>query len=205
MADVRKNEIVFVTGRKGSGKSTFAARSIRALVDAGRRVVVVSPVGEFVDERGRPALGAGAAIVSTTDLTAWEMLRGRSVLVLPESDDVAAFAFRFAWAAASCDRPLILVVDEIDLYLSQFRPDPCLAKIIRYGRHRCLSLWGIAQRPANVHKDLLAQADRVVMFAARQPSDVDYLAKLTGVDPDQVRNLGLYQSVEIGQGVQNNT
>ena len=196
MVNERVNNLVVVTGRKGCGKTCFAARLVRRYAAGRCRVVAVSPVGSFRDERGRSPL-PGAPVVRSAKETAWALLAGQSVLVLPEDDQAALFAFRFAWHVADLNKPVVLAVDEIDLYLSKYRADPVLQKIVRYGRHRCLSLIGIAQRPANIHNDLLAMADRVVMFATRLPGDVEVLARYTGVPAERLSGLQRFEFLDV--------
>jgi SpoVK/Ycf46/Vps4 family AAA+-type ATPase len=165
------NLILWLSGRKHCGKTYLAARIARRLYDNGRRVLCVSPMGGF-DLPGAPLLLDDRP-------QSWADLNGRSAVVLPESDAMARDAFLFAWEAGN----LWLFVDEIDMYLDPFDPDENLMKVIRYGRHKGISLCGICQRPAAVRKDLLAQADLVLLFQTVEPNDLRYLKAFVGADP----------------------
>ena len=181
-----QNSIVFICGRKGCGKTTLASKMTRRLCRDGRRVLVVAPMGGFSV--------LGSPVIRDNDLARFAALKGRSALVLPESDDLARTAFAFAWQSQlERSSPLWLIVDEIDLYFGWRDPDPSLRDVVRYGRHRHINLIGISQRPANVHNDLLAQADRRIIFQTIEPNDLAYLKKYIGLDPELAQALPMFE------------
>jgi hypothetical protein len=176
------NQIVYCTGRKGTGKTSYAHAVARQAYFDRRRVVAVAPVGGI----SLP----GAPVIRSADPSRFARLRGRSCLVIPDSDPAACAAFAFAWHVQKDNpSPLLLIVDEIALYLGSHQPNPVLMDIIRYGRHRRLSLVTTSQRPASVHKDLIGQADDKVLFAQSEPNDCAYLRKYTGVSEADLRSL----------------
>lgn len=166
-----QNVIMFVTGRKGSGKTTFAAAMARSLYLDGHRVIILDPMNGF-DLPGSPRVSAVADLPT-------DRIVGRSFLAMPGTDGrLPAAVFLYAYTCGN----LTLVVDEVDLYLPHGGPDDNLLNIIRYGRHRGLNLIAISQRPANVVRDLTAQSDYIVMFQTSEPRDLDYLAGRIGKD-----------------------
>lgn len=180
-----QNVIAFICGQKGSGKTTLA-NSIAQHVFNSRRVFVIAPMSGFT-LRGVPKY-------KNFDSHEGLMLRGRSLILEPESDAAAKNLIQFVYLSQENSKePAWVFIDEVDFYLPWQDPDPWLLKIIRYGRHRRISLVGITQRPANVHKDLVAQADFKFLFRAEEPNDVAYLKKYAGVDP------AVLQGLRVGQ------
>jgi DNA helicase HerA-like ATPase len=163
-----KNTIVFITGRKGSGKSTYAQKLASRIYAAGRRVVMLDPMNCF-DLPGSPRIHFRREIV--------ERLWGRSFVAIPGNEpQFPETVFRWAYICGD----LTLVIDEVDIYLPHAEPSLALLDIIRYGRHRRINLIAVSQRPANVKRDLTAQADYLVMFQSTEPRDLDYLAARIG-------------------------
>jgi hypothetical protein len=87
---------------------------------------------------------------------------------------MAAFAGALYEANA---HPLHLVLDEADLWAPQ-RPRPegmtllgLIEEIVRRGRVRGFIPWLITQRPAVVHKDVLSQADVLIMMKLTSSQD----------------------------------
>jgi DNA helicase HerA-like ATPase len=165
-----QNRIIFITGRKATGKTTFSNALAAQAYHAGRRVIVVAPMGGF-DLPGCPTVHSQAEMLSDRTV-------GRSFVLNPPDDATALLAIRFAYALGN----VLLVVDEIDLYADVRSPDPIVMQIIRYGRHRGVSLLGVSQRPANVVRDMTAQCDFIVMFQSTELRDVAYLSDRIGND-----------------------
>jgi hypothetical protein len=141
----------------------------------------------------------GVPVIRSADVRRYEMLGGRSALVVPDGDGVGEFLFRFVWSLQEGGRrpPVWLIVDEIDLWLSAARPDPDLMNVVRYGRNRLINLVGVFQRCANVHNDLLSQADDKIIFQVTVPNDLAYLQKYAGADVARVQSLARYDYVHL--------
>lgn len=181
-----RNQIVFICGKKGSGKTTLAASLVDRIHASGRRLIVVDPMSGF--------RLPGAPIIRRPDPVEFERLAGRSALIRPESIDLVRMAVKFAWhAQESPSRDLWLVIDELQGILSWRSPDPDLLGIVQYGRHRKISLIGICQRPAQVHNDFLANADKRIIFQVEEPNDLAYLKRYVGVEPEALRSQAVGQ------------
>jgi len=179
----QKNNIAFICGQKGCGKTFLAARLALSLYNAGRRVVCVAPMAGFKLP--------GCPVVRSSDIGFYYRYGAASLIVEPTEDRIAEVAFKYALDVGS----LCLFVDEIDNYFSPHNPNPDLLRIIRYGRHFNLSLVGISQRPASVCKDLIAQADYKVIFRASEPNDLAYIRKWAGIEPERLQSLKKYQKI----------
>ena len=176
-----QNKIIYITGRKGSGKTTLAAELTQRKVDAGFRTVVVSPMG---------GINFVAPFVRTRAELLNPILDDSSFIVQVDREfDLTASVFKYVYLCGN----ITLVVDEIDLYIPNGQPDEYLLNIIRYGRHKRIDLIGISQRPARVVRDLTAQADIICIFQSTENRDVDYLAGRIGREnADKIRGLNQF-------------
>jgi len=168
----KTNLIVVIFGQKGTGKTYLANKIAGGMYAAGRRVIAIAPAGGFNFIPG--------PLITSPDPDRFAGLAGRSAIVNCGDMETARMAIRFAREVGR----LWLIIDEIDLFLSPWEYDPDLMNIIRMGRHKEINLVGITQRPASVHKNLTALADRRVIFRITEPNDRDYLKKFVGIDPD---------------------
>lgn len=177
-----QNRIIFITGRKGSGKSTYANKAAAALVAKGERVLVVDPMACFTLP-GVPVFADPRQLSS---------VKFSSAILRADDDNAAVAAFVYAWHCGN----IWLIVDEVDLYCSPYNSDPTLKRIVRYGRHKAINLIAISQRPANVARDVTAQADAIVIFSTTENRDLDYLRYRIGETAALAASkLPLYQSI----------
>ena len=92
---------------------------------------------------------------------------------------------------------VFLVVEEADLYCKPSWIHPCLAQIIKYGRHRNNTYLGIARRTAEINNLIISQSHYAISFRQSLPDDVDKLKKY-GFS-DNLPNLEVfeYEGIEI--------
>lgn len=84
---------------------------------------------------------------------------------------------------------LCLVAEEISWAISPAKMPVEVETLIRYGRHRDVELVGISRRPAEVNRDLTANANDVYIFRTHEPRDIAYFKSLIGGDADTLPNL----------------
>jgi len=193
------DERLAIVGTSGSGKTYAAKGLVERLMAGGARVCVVDPLGVWWGLRagadgggtagpypvvvfgGRhadvaldPGLGAVlgrvvgtqrmACVVDVSDMGSAAVRRGFMT------------AFTEALYAANTE-PLHLVLDEADLWAPQrAQPDGYdllqrVEEIVRRGRVRGFLPWLITQRPAVLHKDVLSQADILVLMKLTSSQD----------------------------------
>jgi hypothetical protein len=96
-----------------------------------------------------------------------------------ERDDVISLA-----VAGTPERPplpgLLLVIDEIDRICTPHNIPDGLRRVINYGRHYGVSVLAACRRPRAMHRDVTANADRIVIGQTQEPGDLDYLREFIG-------------------------
>ncbi len=92
-----------------------------------------------------------------------------------EPEEVAEVAYH----AGNCT----VIFDEADLICDAHGWKSQEARnIIRRGRHYGISAILATQRPANIHSDVKALADKVAVFSLEHPNDLDAIEEWLGVD-----------------------
>lgn len=163
------NTILFIAGRKGSGKSTL----VHAIAMEHDRVFVLDTMGS----EGEPD---------------FEVVNGLDACVDAITNAAERDTFRLSLRAASTDDLLsllpiietvpksLLVIDETSYYCSpSFLPDE-LSSVLRYGRHAELSQVYVARRPSEIHREVTAAADVVITFQHHEPRDLAYFRAFGG-------------------------
>jgi hypothetical protein len=171
-------------GVTGSGKSTLARKQLE-LYD---RLIVVLPEWDPAFERFGDVARTLAEIV---ELTSQPTFR---VLYVTEEQLEFQYICHLAWQRGN----LCLAVDEIHEYVpSTFLSIPRpFKRIVLRGGKRNLSVVGISQRPANMHKDLLSQAAALQLYVFKLGWADDFKAlKQTIPDVERVRNFKVGQYI----------
>ena len=191
------DEDIAILGRKGGGKSYTAKGIVERLLDMGRRVLVLDPLGVWAGLRtsadgehpGYPVaifgglhgdlpLDPGAAepmarIIAAENLPA--------VIDLSELSKAAqqSFLLKFLHELRRVNKEaLTVVLEEADVFAPQ-NPQGDDSKalhgeidwIARRGRFKGFRLLTITQRPARLSKDVLTQANMVIMHRLPAPQD----------------------------------
>lgn len=204
-------ETFAILGKRGSGKTSCAVVIVEEMVRAGLPVIVIDPVGVWHGLRasadgkseglpvailggqhGQVAIeeGSGSAIADFV-----VEVRQPCVLDLSlfrknaQTRFMTDFAERLYHAKATHREALHVVVDEADAFCPQ-RVQPNEARmlgamedLVRRGRSRGLGLTLITQRPAVLNKNVLTQAEVLVVFRLAGPQDraaVDEWVKMHG-------------------------
>lgn len=184
-------------GRRGSGKTYAATVMAEAFIDGGHQVVVIDPLGVWWGLRGGhplkhppiilggehgdvPLLADGARDVAQF-LTS---NRSSAILDLSHMESkaeerrfVTAFAESLSRMQHQDPHPVHIVMDEVDIFAPQ-KPladgKLCLSAIenvVRRGRTGGIGVSMISQRAAVINKDILTQAEALVVFQVTGPQD----------------------------------
>lgn len=102
----------------------------------------------------------------------------------------------------SIDGPVIVAVDEIQRYSNRGTNLPGFELIQDEGGWRGVSLVGTAHRPVDVHPNLLAAADRIVIFQTHHLRDVDRIQDYIDVPRESIVGLAVDEYIDwrVGHG-----
>ena len=187
--DRRVNEILVVLGAKGSGKSTWVQDELARSLSPGEGGLLVSDairpesrsliVWDCMDEYWRPI--AGHTLIECPHPPAF--LDDPRLLQKPlrvrfngAKDEHAHLAVAIAWAREGS----VVVFEEAHRLCPGGQPPKWLLDAVTTARHRAVSIVFTSQRPARVPKDLVANADRVVVGRLGNEPDRRNLAACRG-------------------------
>jgi len=168
--------ILIILGKRGSGKSYLANELIKKLDNA---IVLDVNGDDYTDLQ---------IAESELDYQKYKKLR----VVAYNSDIEDSF---FESITKLHDR--IIVIDECDRFCSPYNINDNLDSLIRYGRHKNISMILISRRPAELHRNITANTNEIICFKMIEPRDIEYLRKIDVDFANKVKNLGLYEFAKI--------
>lgn len=194
-----QNEILAVVGKKGSGKSHWVKQWIRARREP---VVIFDRMDEYHAAgacASDPIPGAlrfaddnGAGLRPFLDHVEKTGRLPRVSVVLADPREADALC-RFAMRAGG----LSVVFEEADAYMSPSQLSQPFQDLIRRGRHKGVSQVYVTRRPAELHRDVTANADLDVYFMLQEGLDLDWVRRRGGdILLDSVRKLDARQHVQ---------
>lgn len=205
LPDATLTDCVFLTGKRGSGKSFLQRLGMERALSIGLRCGWVDAMGigwgitvaadgrapgfsvvVFGGEHGHIPITehAGKALGTTLARAAFSWVVDLSKL--PSKAARIRFMRDFGEALyENCESQLLLFFDEIDIYAPQNILDKqgpaaemlgVMHELVRRGRIKGISVWMATQRPAEVSKGVISQADAMVTFKLMAPQDLEAAA-----------------------------
>ncbi|MFB6121687.1 MAG: helicase HerA domain-containing protein, partial [Halobacteriaceae archaeon] len=191
----------FVTGKSGSGKSNTASVVVEELLEAGFPVLIVDTDGEYyglketyellhvgADEECDLQVGPEHA-TKLADLALEQnvpiILDVSGFLDTDAADELIRETARHLFAREKkLKKPFLLVVEEVHEYIPEGAgmgdTGQMLIKIGKRGRKHGLGLLGISQRPADVKKDFITQANWLVWHRLTWDNDTRVVSRIVG-------------------------
>lgn len=162
---MKKNRnITLIFGKTGSGKSHLAKNIIKDF----DRCIIVDAMNEY-DE--------GMIFNSFDDLVNYfydYTPETFTFICRFESDLEIEFLFKLCNAVGN----LLLVVEEAEIYISPYAKSNEFLNLVRYGRHKSISILGIARRTAELSIDLRAMVDKIISFKQTEVYDLKKMESL---------------------------
>ena len=202
----------FVTGKSGSGKSNTTSVVVEELLEAGYPVLIVDTDGEYYGLKEEyELLHAGAdeecdiqVTVDHAEKLAHLALEENVPIILDvsgyldgdEADDLLRETVRQIFAKEKkLKKPFLLVVEECHEYIPEGggmdETGNLLIKVGKRGRKHGLGIVGISQRPADVKKDFITQANWLVWHRLTWDNDTNVVSRIVGSEyADEVVDLG---------------
>ncbi len=179
----KKRDVVWLTGKTGSGKSVM----LRRILERSTRFIVLDTMKEYYPF---PAL----YVHSFQELGKYLAANGsgpfRVVLDLPNALDPIEYPAGSGEFVSSCEllcrivyeglTGAAVVIEELGKYETRRATAPWLYNIICLGRHKALSVYATSQRPAQIHPDFKAQVTRLICFKQHLQNDLDGLEYCIG-------------------------
>lgn len=232
--DAALDDRLAILGTAGSGKTYLATTAMERLLGSGARLVAIDPLGVMWGLRLKadgatpsgfdlPIFGGAHGDLPLTENAG--ALIGETVATIRESCIVdlselptksAERRFMTAFLEAiyrHTDRstdPYHLIIDEADRFAPQKPPKGDetmlnrMEEIVRRGRVRGFIPWMITQRPAVLNKNVLSQADGLVMLKLTSSQDRDQVGAWIEGQADRTEGkaiLGSLPAMQRGQGV----
>jgi predicted GNAT family acetyltransferase len=191
----------FLTGKSGAGKSNTVSVVIEKLLDAGYPVLIVDTDGEYYGLKEEyELLHAGADeecdiqispehAEKVADLALAEnvpvILDVSGYLDESEASDLIRKTARHLFAKEKkLKKPFLLVVEEVHEYIPEGGglddTGRMLIKVGKRGRKHGLGIVGISQRPADVKKDFITQANWLVWHRLTWQNDTNVVKRVVG-------------------------
>jgi energy-coupling factor transporter ATP-binding protein EcfA2 len=180
------NEVIFISGQRGSGKSYFAKQLARTLP----RCIIWDTLGEYqVDRR----------IFDLDDLIDFliEDQKNPHFFSVAYDSHQPVDDFPDFCRAILARGDIYLVVEELDLLSTPFQTPVEFAKLIKYGRHYGIQLVGVSRRPAEISRLFTSQCSRFVIFNQREPKDIVYFRSIIGDAANKLPTMPVYNYLDI--------
>lgn len=184
----RKNYIVTVLGRKGSGKSTL----VKKLIEREERLVIIDTLGEYGEEMGLRETYTLQKSIQAIKKGYSRKAFGVSVRLIDNDDILTVIEYCFALGE------MTIVIEEASMLCKPTTLPGPIAYSLRYGRHKCLNQVYIARRPAELNREVTAQSDVLITFEQKEPRDIEYLRATLGAEAEQVSRMERYHYLYYG-------
>lgn len=202
---------LFATGKSGVGKSNTGSVIAEELLERGHPLLIVDVDGEYwglketyevlhVGATEECDLQVGAEHAGKLAELALEqhvpiVLDVSGYVDGEEADDLVREVARELFAREQqAMQPFLMLVEEIHEYIPEGggldETGEMLIRVAKRGRKRGLGIAGLSQRPANVKKDFITQADLLIWHRLTWENDTDVVKRVVGTEyADQVSEL----------------
>ena len=174
---IARNDRAFFCGATGSGKTTLA----KALLWGQRHVIVLDPKRDFFLPQA-----AGAVTIDLARnpdkarqfVLDWE---GPGPLIIQPGLEILNEPFALDWVFEWVfgRRNTLIYVDEASTITNGANIGKGHAACIQLGRSRGIGTWHATQRPVNVPRVLLTEAEHIFRFRLRHPADQQRIADVS--------------------------
>ena len=180
------NEVIFVSGQRGSGKSFWT----KALAASLPRCIILDTLGEYRADK------YFTEIEDLVDFLVEDEQKPRLFTVSFNPVDLVEDFPTFCRAVLARG-DLYLIMEELDTVSTPYYTPYEFAKLIKYGRHFEIQIVGVSRRAAEVSRLFTSQASRFVIFPQVEPNDIKYWRSIIGKAADQLPNMPDYHFLDV--------
>jgi len=194
-----RNEVIFVSGQRGSGKTYWVKYFIRSLP----RYLLLDTLGEY---EGEPRFDDIESLLECCKNH--QSLHGTEGFFeavydpaeIPEGQDeeeeeTSDFSI-FCQIALGMGN-LYVIIEELDVFARSFKTPLHFQRLIKRGRHMGANVLGVSRRPAEVSRLFTSQATRFILFKQIEPRDIAYFKAVIGNTADLIPNLDRFEFLDI--------
>jgi DNA segregation ATPase FtsK/SpoIIIE-like protein len=192
---MKTRQVVLVTGKTGSGKSTL----FREMILSQERFIIFDTLSEY---RGLspsyPALFI-ADIQSLLDYLnknagqrnlriVFDPEDPDRVYTMPNGETLTLFDLTCKAIYEGLENITLGIEELANFVQSNYCPE-YLRKIVRFGRHSSISLMATTQRPPEMPPMIRAQITKFISFKQHEPRDIDWISRIIGQDAFTLKDL----------------
>lgn len=182
MNEPQDGSLVVVSGKSRSGKTAYVMRRIKTE----KRVIAWDVEDQF------SRLPGWRRVTSQAELLRLCQQPGPAKIAYVAGGELKT-AFNF-WAGCVMHwgryfGGCVAIAEELSDVTSQSKAPGLWGTLIRRGLKRNVTIFAISQRWAEADKTAMGNASEYIIFCASTGSDMDYLAKKTGIDRERIGNL----------------
>ncbi|KYG65273.1 hypothetical protein AZI87_12010 [Bdellovibrio bacteriovorus] len=176
-------DCICIFGKRKSGKS-YLARKINEIYP---RQVIIDPVADWTDGEIVSSFRGFANKLREKLKTGAKKYKIIFRFSPDEKNTPEIFneILRLCYYAGD----LQVVIDEVQMFCNPHWMPPWLKNLAFIGRHQKVGLCNITQRPAQINKGLLSQAEHIFCGQLHDKNDLRAVADFIGDDTDQLINL----------------
>jgi hypothetical protein len=173
-------KIYLIFGKTGSGKSTLAKK----LLSEFNRIIIIDTQFEYSE---------GIIFSNILDLQIYHFTnQPETFKYICRFDNDLDFEFLFRWIYITGD--ICLLAEEAEIYISPRSTQNDFLKLVRYGRHKNISIIGIARRASELSVDFRSQVTTIYSFKQTETLDLQRM-QLLGFEG--LENLSEFEYKEI--------